>query len=240
MTKYRLAAFDIDGTLSLSRNTVELDLDALRALRALEKSGVSVVLVSSNMIPAVAALKKYIGLSGPAIGETGCIIYWDGNEFEVLTRYSARKIYEEVLNEFSDYVYGSWQNKFRSYDFALKIRSEYRGKADEIVNEIKAFVKKRDPNIKVGFSGYAIHLTPKDAGKGKALVHVMKKLGVKPEEAIGVGDSVMDYDFIRYVGLKVAVGNADDELKRLVDLVTTKPSGQGVVELVSRILDGLL
>ncbi len=240
MPKYRLAAFDIDGTLSVSRNTVELDLDALRALRALEKSGVSVVLVSSNMIPAVAALKKYIGLSGPAIGETGCIIYWGGNEFEVLTKYSARKIYEEILGEFSDYVYGSWQNRFRSYDFALKIRSEYRRRANEIVDEIREFVEERDPDIKVGFSGYAIHLTPKDAGKGKALVHVMKKLGIKPEEAIGVGDSVMDYDFIRYVGLKVAVGNADEELKRLVDLVTTKPSGQGVAELVSRILDDLL
>lgn len=240
MPKYRLAAFDIDGTLSVSRNTVVLDLDALRALRALEKSGVSVVLVSSNMIPAVAALKKYIGLSGPAIGETGCIIYWGGNEFEVLTKYSARKIYEEILGEFSDYVYGSWQNRFRSYDFALKIRSEYRRKANEIIDKIREFVEERDPNIKVGFSGYAIHLTPKDAGKGKALAHVMKKLGIKPEEAIGVGDSVMDYDFIRYVGLKVAVGNADEELKRLVDLVTTKPSGQGVAELVSRILDGLL
>ncbi len=240
MPKYRLAAFDIDGTLSVSRNTVELDLDALRALRALEKSGVSVVLVSSNMIPAVAALKKYIGLSGPAIGETGCIIYWGGNEFEVLTKYSARKIYEEILGEFSHYVYGSWQNRFRSYDFALKIRSEYRRRANEIVDEIREFVEERDPDIKVGFSGYAIHLTPKDAGKGKALVHVMKKLGIKPEEAIGVGDSVMDYDFIRYVGLKVAVGNADEELKRLVDLVTTKPSGQGVAELVSRILDDLL
>ena len=240
MAKYRLAAFDIDGTLTVSRNTVMLDLGALSSLRDLEKNGIHVVLVSSNMIPAVAALKKYIGLSGPAIGETGCIIYWGGDDFEVLTKYSAGKIYEKVLEKYSLYVYGSWQNRFRSYDYALKIKPEHRDKAEEIVESIKDFVERHDPNIKVGFSGYAIHLTPRDAGKGKALLHVLEKMRIKPSEVIGVGDSIMDYDFIRYVGLKVAVGNADDELKKLVDIVTEKPSGQGVVELVNKILDGFL
>ncbi|NPA98554.1 MAG: HAD hydrolase family protein, partial [Crenarchaeota archaeon] len=153
MTRFKLAAFDIDGTLTISRNTVMLDLGALKALRILEENGVHVVLVSSNMIPAVAALKKYIGLSGPAIGETGCIVYWGGNNFEILTKYSAKKIYEEVLEKYSLYVYGSWQNRFRSYDYALKIKPEHRDKAEEIVESIKDFAERHDPNIKVGFSG---------------------------------------------------------------------------------------
>lgn len=42
------------------------------------------------------------------------------------------------------------------------------------------------------------------------------------------------------VGFKVAVGNADDELKDIADYITSNKSGKGVREFVDKLLKGEL
>ncbi len=237
MARIRLVAFDIDGTLTINRRSTVLCLDAIRALRILNENNIVVVLVSSNALPIVVGLKKYIGLSGPAIGETGALIFFDEKEIVSTTKYSGREAYGDVLIRFNKYVYGSWQNMFRIHDYALRIREEYLGRAYEIYKQIKDYVEKHYDYLKVGYSGYAIHITPKDTGKGKALRIVMKRLRIRKEEAVGVGDSVMDLEFMEETGIKVAVGGSDKELVEKADLVLEKPSGQGVMDLVKMIIE---
>lgn len=239
MAAVRLAAFDIDGTLTIDRSSSILCVEAIHALRKLEKHGVMVVLVSSNALPIVVGLKKYIGLSGPAIGETGALIYYNEVEIVATTNYSAKQAYEDVLKKYREQVYGSWQNMFRLHDYALRIRKQYTGKSREIYTMIKEYVENKYPYIKVGYSGYAIHLTPRDTGKGKALRQVIQKLGIKPEETMGVGDSIMDWEFIKETKIKVAVANADRELREKTDITTAKPSGYGVAEIIEKILNQL-
>jgi phosphoglycolate phosphatase (TIGR01487 family) len=237
MAKIRLVAFDIDGTLTIDRRSSILCLDAIRALRILDKNNIAVVLVSSNALPIVVGLKKYIGLSGPAIGETGALIFFNEKEIVSTTKYSSREAYEDVLVRFNEYVYGSWQNMFRIHDYALRIKKEYLVRAYEIYEQIKNYVEKHYDYLKVGYSGYAIHLTPKDTGKGKALRIVMERLGIRREETVGVGDSMMDLEFMEETGIKVAVGGSDKELVEKADLVLEKPSGQGIIDLVKMIIE---
>lgn len=235
---YKLVAFDIDGTLTIDRTSVRLSLAAIQALIKLEEHGIMASLISGNMLPVVAGLKRYLGLSGPAIGETGCIVYFDERNIDVLTKYSTKNVAKDIVSRFGEYIYESWQNMFRFYDFALKIKKEYRHQANEIYLMIKMYVEQRYDFVKVGFSGYAIHLTPIDAGKAYALKYIMEKLGLSKDEVIGVGDSILDYDFMKEAGLSVAVANADEELKKNVAIVLSKPSGEGVAELVEMIISG--
>ena len=234
--KIRLAAFDIDGTLTVDRDTAVLHLGAINSLRKLDESGIVVVLVSSNALPIVVGLKKYLGLRGPAIGETGALIYYDPGTIVSTTKHTAKQALLDALNEFKEYVYETWQNMFRYHDYALKIKPEHKRRDREIYEMIKEYLEKKYPYIKVGYSGYAIHLTPRDTGKGKALLHIMEKLGISPNEALGVGDSHMDWEFIKITKYKAAVSNADPELLEKVDIKLSKPSGEGVVELVEKIL----
>ena len=44
----------------------------------------------------------------------------------------------------------------------------------------------------------------------------------------------MTLNFYHYVGVKVAVSNADQELKDIADYVTQKPHGNGVKEAVEK------
>jgi hydroxymethylpyrimidine pyrophosphatase-like HAD family hydrolase len=64
--------------------------------------------------------------------------------------------------------------------------------------------------------------------------------GVKKEEVIGIGDSLTDLDMFKEVGIKVAVGNAEEELKKEADIILNLKSGEGVKELVTMILEGKL
>ncbi len=236
----RLIATDVDGTITIDRGTTALHLEAIKYMRLLEESGVYVVLVSSNALPIVVGLKRYIGLRSPCIGETGAYAFFDDRGVIGLSKLSAREALEDVLERFGEYVVESWQNMFRYHDFALKIRRGYRDRAWEVYGMIRDWVMGRYEYIRVGFSGYAIHLTPVDAGKGRALEYVLGELGIGAEEALAVGDSFMDAELYRVVGTGVAVANADQELKREADIVLTRPSGAGFVELAHMVLEDRL
>ena len=51
---------------------------------------------------------------------------------------------------------------------------------------------------------------------------------------MAIGDSENDEDFLKVVGLKVAVSNAEDKLKEISDYVCEKPYGDGVKEAVEK------
>jgi len=233
--KYRLLAVDVDGTLTVNRTSTKLCLRAIKALRLAERRGLNVALVSSNSLPVTVGLKKYLWLTGPAIGETGALVYLE-NEIHHLAEKSALQPYRDALKKFSTYVSDSWQNRFRIYDFALKIRKEYVDKAEQVYRKIKEYIESSYSWVHVNFSGYAIHLTPRGVSKGKALGYAVEKLGVSWDEVIAIGDSAMDLDFMRNAGLKIAVSNADEELKNMADIVTSKPSGFGVALAIHKLL----
>jgi len=233
---FEIFATDVDGTLSPDRKSTKLCLDVVAKLQQLEEMGVKVVLVSSNALPIVVGLSKYMGLSGLAIGETGSLVYVGGNKVIHLTQYSARKALFDVIEKFSEYVESSWQNRFRLHDYALKVKKRYLDQALEVYGMIREYVEKEYDYLRVSYSGYAIHLTPRDVSKGKALKYILHKLGVESSKVVCVGDSVMDADFTDICGLSAAVSNADDELKKRVHLILEKPSCYGVAELIEKIL----
>ncbi|OYT39018.1 MAG: phosphoglycolate phosphatase, partial [Desulfurococcales archaeon ex4484_58] len=191
LTKYKMFALDIDGTITVDRRSTVICTELIDMFRELGRRNIMITLVSSNALPVVVGLKKYLGLSGPCIGETGSLVYMEGDKVYHLTSISARKPLEDALLNYSEYVVESWQNQFRIHDYALKIREEYRDSAHRIYREIKNFIETKYDYVKVGFSGYAIHLTPIDVSKGKALRFIMEKYSFRQEEIVSVGDSVM-------------------------------------------------
>ena len=76
------------------------------------------------------------------------------------------------------------------------------------------------------------------------LLKSQKTLMLKPSEILAIGDSENDIEFLQAVGLKVAVSNADQELKDIADYVTTSPMETGLkkrlrnifLELISKTL----
>ena len=93
----------------------------------------------------------------------------------------------------------------------------------------------KDHPVKIYDSKFAIHITDPQVNKGSSLLKVAGALGIKPEE-IAVGDSGNDIEFLSAAGLKVAVSNADNELKDIADYVAKKAHGDGFKEAVERFI----
>jgi len=236
----KAVATDIDGTLTVSRNNYKLAIEAIKAIRLLEEHGIPVILISGNALPIVVGLSRYIGTSGPVLGENGCVIFYKGRKYYV-TRETARNVAEIVYKELKDYVIYSWQNSYREIDYALDIRKEHSKNSGFIISKINEILHERGiMNIKVLFSGFAIHLVPKSCGKAEGLKFASKLLGVSLDEILGVGDGLNDVELLETVGFPATVSNADPELKKIAKYVASKPSGAGFSEIVEQILSGRL
>jgi 3-deoxy-D-manno-octulosonate 8-phosphate phosphatase (KDO 8-P phosphatase) len=74
-------------------------------------------------------------------------------------------------------------------------------------------------------------------GKARTLREACEKLKISPEEIAYIADDLNDYPAYILSGLKIAVGNADEEIKERADLLLTKEGGKGAVrEAIEEIL----
>ena len=75
---------------------------------------------------------------------------------------------------------------------------------------------------------WRMQFLPPNTSKGKGVLQVAKRLGVKPEEIISFGDNYNDMEMIQSVGLGIAMGNAVPDLKQVADFVTLSNREDGV------------
>lgn len=81
--------------------------------------------------------------------------------------------------------------------------------------------------------GAHIHITNKDVSKGEGVKHVKTALGLSTENCLGVGDSIGDLPMLKECGIKVVMGNADDETKSHADLVIGDFEDGGLIEFIN-------
>lgn len=76
-------------------------------------------------------------------------------------------------------------------------------------------------DIDISYSaGRYIEFNPIGVNKGEGLNHLLKILGIKPEEAIAVGDNLNDLTMIQAAGLGVGVQNSNPDIIEYCDYIT--------------------
>lgn len=76
----------------------------------------------------------------------------------------------------------------------------------------------------------------KKVNKGFGVELLAKKLGIKKEEIICVGDAENDIHMIKYAGLGVAMGNAFPEVKKIADYITKTNQEDGVAHVINKFI----
>lgn len=77
-----------------------------------------------------------------------------------------------------------------------------------------------------------VEIFAKDVSKGNALLRLANHLGVSKENIICIGDSQNDLSMFQIAGMKFAVGNAIDEIKKEADYVVASNDEDGVAEAI--------
>lgn len=70
--------------------------------------------------------------------------------------------------------------------------------------------------------------------KGRRLLSFAAERGIRAEEIVAFGDNLNDLDMITSVGLGIAMGNAEEPLKRAADFVTAANDADGIALALDR------
>jgi len=73
--------------------------------------------------------------------------------------------------------------------------------------------------------------------KAVAMEEILRKLSLKPEQAVFIGDDLIDIPVLRMVGLGICPADAPEEVKKEADYVSGLDGGKGVLrEIVEAVL----
>ena len=94
------------------------------------------------------------------------------------------------------------------------------------------------PELTIVKSGkHNFHLQHEQASKGNALEILAKQLNVDLVDTAAVGDNYNDLPMLQIVGRSAAMGNADQEIKDLCDMVTLTNEKDGVAHFIYSLIN---
>lgn len=213
-------AVDIDGTITDGKR--QICVSAINAIRKAEKAGIPVIIVTGNILCFTRATSVLLGTSGGLVAENGGVIL-SNSKMKVLGDIKKAEKAFDYLKSKHDV------EKVQFSDMRVSEIALFRTIPEQVLKEtLKGF------DIEVYDTQFALHLTDPGVNKGSALKMVAQEMGIKPADIMAVGDSENDIDFLGAAGKKIAVANAENELKIMADYVTKKPYGDGVAEAIER------
>ena len=205
-------AVDIDGTITHRDRSI-----SCRAVKALRRLEVPVILSTGNISCFARTAAKLIGVSDMVICENGGVVRFDydgedivlGDKKKCLR--AADKLAEYFDLEFLD-------EEYRKSEVCVR-RTFPANRAREILKGM---------GVKLLDSGYAYHIVDENVSKGKALVYMAREIGIDVKDCAAIGDSENDVEMIEVAGIGIAVANADEKLKAAADVIVSGSDGEGV------------
>jgi phosphoglycolate phosphatase (TIGR01487 family) len=218
-------ALDVDGTIT--DKTRRGCISAIETIYKVENIGIPVIIVTGNILCFTRALSTFMATSGGLVAENGGVIESKGSRTVLGNFEICQEAYYHLKSELP-------VEKVQNSDLRVSEIAITRKIPVKTVKEVL-----EDFDVQIYDSKFAIHITDPEINKGTSLIKVAEGIGVKPGQILAVGDSENDIEFLSAAGVKVAVSNADIELKDLADYVTTKPHGDGVKEAVEKYISGI-
>ena len=221
---------DIAGTLTDEKRRIYPEV--IYALRRLESAGIPVSIVTGVAFMAAYKLAQYMGLSGPVIAENGAVVYDPvlRRRFFVGDSELGRKAINLIVKKLG--LTPSFLNRYRDVDFIFEKNENLD------VERIRELCEENNLDVRVSDSKFLIHVCDKRVNKGRGLMEACRIRKIPLSKVAAIGDSWTDIDMLKVVGLPIAVLNSPEELKKLAKVVTSKPDGEGVIEVIDEYLLG--
>ncbi len=223
-------ALDIDGTITHKNRQV--DLTAVKAIRKAEKSDLSVILATGNILCYAETTSVLLGTTGPLIAEDGGVVYDKKKEKEHILGGLEKvnkgiKLLEEKFDNIQHTSSSNRRRTGRTLERTINTK-----------DAIKAF-QENNLNITAVDSGFAIHIKDPEVNKGKALEKTVSLLGCSLSEIAAMGDGENDIEMLEKVKHSFAPSNAAPKAKEASSYVTEGSRGEGVKKAIEKILENI-
>lgn len=217
--KYHVLAVDYDGTIA---HDGQVDCETIEALKRLKASGRRLVLVTGRRLEPLFEILPDIQLFDRIVAENGAVLYDPADKRERLLASSpsprfAARLHELGVEpvEFGRVIVAMW----RPHEHA----------ALEAISELNL-------ELQIVFNKDAVMVLPSGVNKSVGLQAAISDMGFSRLNVVAVGDAENDLTMLEAAGASGAVSNALDSVKAAADIVLSHARGQGVSELIERVL----
>lgn len=250
MTQFKIAFFDIDGTLADNELSHELGIlpripaSARAALRQLKKNGIEPVIASGRNHLMLREFATELGVES-LVASNGTQVLYKGKELAIhpIEPKTLRATMAEFDRQKIRYIIET-PERFLATSMEVATK-DAAAKYIEYVNDIQKLPQNVVQLIvrmenrhhlqlennsliaeKVAPVVMDVHLA--HVSKATGVYEILKKLNISPEEALAFGDEENDLAMFDVVGYPVAMGNACEALKSKAKFVTRKVGDNGI------------
>ncbi|NMB83905.1 HAD family phosphatase [Candidatus Roizmanbacteria bacterium] len=249
MGKYKAIISDIDGTLAPVVYHSVISDRVKKAIKDLNGKNFTFSLATGKPFFLIEHLIEELEIKSPVIVDNGAAIYdpltkkplWDS----IIKKESA-DIILEIAKTYRKEIRASSGRE--SYELKDKIPEDMRPRKFVAMGlkpeEAGSYIKKIEAALKdvivvrtSSFKGkdlLDVYVTNPDATKQHAVLKLAEILKISREEIIGIGDHYNDFPLLMACGLKVAMGNAVDDLKAIADYIAPSVEKDGVADVIDR------
>ena len=244
----KVVFFDVDGTL-FSPARKEVPVSARRAIKALRGNGIYAVIATGRHIIEFSKLPVdeiqfdgYLTLNGNLALDEHKKVYAGTpikrEEMEVLSKiFSAKRIPFALIGQDEKYINYINETVIKTQTETSESIPDVGTWKGEDVYQIQAFVPEHEKKLLdsildecsiTSWNDTGIDIIPKGGGKPSGIKLFMDEHGIRQEEAMAFGDGENDKEMLKFAGIGVAMGNADDSVKAVADYVTDSVDDNGI------------
>jgi len=265
VSKFKLIVSDFDGTLAGGEHIVTNDVS--NAVRKWISKGKHFSIATGRQYLMIDSECKKMGISDPVVVRGGAEVVDPITDkvlhSEFIDIADVEKIIHELQEsglffyniEIDDIMYSNFKLAIdfpkiqfkRLSDFHLRSVPKMHIKPIQVNNpQAEVFVDNlmfKLPRVHAIAThnnkfGKGWDITSTKATKLHGIVKVMELLNIERKEIVGVGDSYNDFPLLEAAHLKVAMGNAHQELKEIADVIVPSHEEDGVAYLIDQLLNG--
>lgn len=217
--RYHCFITDYDGTLANENRVMP---EAFKALQDLKATGRKLILVTGRRLEELKTVFPEYGIFDRIVAENGALVYCPASHALELLGAPPPKIFMDYLDsqgvQFSvgHVIVAGWEPHQQLFLNAIQTAGlEYQ----------------------LIFNKGAVMVLPPAVNKATGLHHALKELQISEHNAVAVGDAENDTAMLLTAECAVAVQNALPQVSQLADWTTDKPSSEGVIQLIRRLID---
>jgi hydroxymethylpyrimidine pyrophosphatase-like HAD family hydrolase len=217
--RYHILATDYDGTLAHGGAVAERTVDALKRLRG---SGRKLVMVTGRELPDLQRVFPHLDLFELVVAENGGLLY----------RPATKTTQRLAPPPPPPFIAALTERGVGPMSVGEVVVATWEPHSQTLLDTIRDL----GLELQVIFNKGAVMVLPTGVNKASGLEAALRELKMSPHNVVAIGDAENDHSFMKLCEASAAVENALPAVKDTADLVTDGDHGDGVAELVERLL----
>lgn len=217
--RYLVLVTDYDGTLATDGTVDESTFSALQRLRT---SGRRAILLTGRQLDDLVTVCPNLSVFDYVVAENGAVLYEPRTRQQTLLGNPPPARFLRRLRELTG-------ASISVGEVIVDTRVPHHTAVLQAIQEMGL-------ELQIVFNRDAVMVLPAGVNKATGMDHALRKLGLSPHEAIGIGDAQNDHSFLERCECAVAVANALPAIRELAAFTTPGEAGQGVAEVIDELI----